>query len=60
MQPQERGLEQYGVDLSVGKDITRRLNAVVSVNDVFFTRRWGNTVETAFFEQESYRRREMR
>lgn len=60
VQPQGRTLEQYGVDLSLGKDITRRLNAVVSVNDVFFTRRWGNTVETAFFEQESFRRREMR
>ncbi len=60
VQPQGRSLAQYGVDLSVGKDITKRLNAVLSVNDVFFTRVWGNTLETPLFEQESYRRREMR
>ncbi len=60
IQPQGRTLAQYGMDASVGHDITRKLSAVVSVNDVFFTRRWGNILETPNFYQENFRRREMR
>jgi hypothetical protein len=60
IQPQGRSLEQYGVDLSLGREFNRQWSAVVSVNDVFFTRRWGNIVDTPFLYQENYRRREMR
>ncbi|MEZ4757688.1 MAG: outer membrane beta-barrel protein [Flavobacteriales bacterium] len=60
IQPQGRTLSQYGIDASLGHDLTRKLSAVVSVNDVFFTRRWGNILETPFFYQENFRRREMR
>lgn len=60
VQAQGRTLEQYGVDLSVGKDFLRKLSAVLSVNDVFYTRRRGTLLETEHYTQESYRRREMR
>ncbi len=60
VQAQGRTLDQYGLDVSVGKDFLRRLNAVLSVNDVFYTRRRGSLLETEHYTQESYRRREMR
>lgn len=60
IQPQGRSLSQYGVDASVGHDFNRKLTGVLSVNDVFFTRRWGNRVDTPFIYQENFRRREMR
>jgi hypothetical protein len=60
IQPQGRTLAQYGMDVSVGHDITRKLSAVISVNDVFFTRQWGNVLETPRLYQENFRRREMR
>jgi len=60
IQPQGVGLSQYGIDASVSHDFTKKLSGVVSVNDLFFTRRWGNTVDTPFLFQESFRRREMR
>lgn len=60
IQPQGVTLSQYGLDASVSHDFTRKLTGVLSVNDVFFSRRWGNTVETPFLYQESFRRREMR
>ena len=60
IQPQGVSLSQYGVDASVSHDFTRKLTGVLSVNDVFFSRRWGNTVETPLLYQESFRRREMR
>ncbi|MBK7751948.1 MAG: outer membrane beta-barrel protein [Flavobacteriales bacterium] len=60
IQAQGRSIPQYGVDLSLSKDFTKRIGAVLSVNDVFFTRKWGNIVETDRLSQESYRRREMR
>ena len=41
-------------------DFTRKLTGVLSVTDVLFSRRWGNTVDTPLLLQESYRRREMR
>lgn len=58
--PQGRSMSQYGVDISASYDITKQLAAVAAVNDVFFTRRWGNILDTPLLYQESYRRRDMR
>ncbi len=60
IQAQGRSLAQYGLDASVSRDFTKKLTGVVSVNDVFYTRRWGNIVDTPYLYQESFRRREMR
>lgn len=60
IQAQGRTLSQYGVDASMSHDFTRRITGVLSVNDVFFSRRWGNLVDTPLILQESYRRRDMR
>jgi hypothetical protein len=60
IQAQGVSLPQYGMDFSIGHDITKKVNAVLSVNDVFFTRRWGNIIDTDRLYQESFRRREMR
>jgi len=48
------------VDASLSHDVTKRIQAVVSVNDVFFTRQWGNVLDTPTLYQENFRRREMR
>ncbi len=58
--PQGRTMNQYGIDASVNYDITKQWSAVVAVNDVFFTRRWGQVLDTPLLYQESFRRREMR
>jgi outer membrane receptor for ferrienterochelin and colicin len=60
IQAQGLSLPQYGMDLSIGHELTKKLNAVLSVNDVFFTRRWGSIIDTDRLYQESFRRREMR
>ncbi len=60
IQAQGRNLPQYGVDASVSHDFTKKLTGVLSVNDVFFTRKWGNSIDTDYLYQESFRRREMR
>ncbi|HNR54711.1 MAG TPA: outer membrane beta-barrel protein [Flavobacteriales bacterium] len=60
VQAQGRSMAQYGVDASLSHDFTKRLTGVLSVNDIFFTRRWGNIIDTPLLFQESYRRREMR
>lgn len=60
VQPQGRTLDQYGVDASVNYDLAKNLSLVAAVNDLFFTRRWGNVVDTPYLYQESYRRRDMR
>lgn len=60
IQPQGVTLAQYGVDASLSHDVTKRIQAVVSVNDVFFTRQWGNVLDTPTLYQENFRRREMR
>ena len=60
IQPQGRSLAQYGVDASVSHDFKKKLTGVLSVNDLFFTRLWGNTIDTPYLYQESFRRREMR
>ncbi len=60
IQPQGKGLPQYGLDASLSHDFTKKLTGVLSVNDVFYTRVWGNIIDTNYLYQESYRRREMR
>lgn len=60
IQPQGEGLPQFGVDASLSHDFTKRLTGVLNVNDVFYTRRWGNIVDTPYLYQENFRRREMR
>lgn len=60
IQAQGVSLPQYGLDLSIGHDISKKVTAVLAVNDVFFTRRWGNIIDTDRLYQESFRRREMR
>ena len=57
---QGRRVEQYYMDASVSHDITKRLTAVLSVNDVFYTNRWGNIIDTPFLYQENFSRREQR
>jgi hypothetical protein len=58
--PQGTRISNYGVDASIAKDINKRLNVVLAVNDVFFTRRWGHAYDTPTFRQDDFRRREMR
>ncbi len=60
VQAQGRTVAQYGVDASLSHDLTKRITGVISVNDLFFTRRWGNIIDTPLLYQESTRRREMR
>lgn len=60
IQPQGRTMPQYGVDASLSHDFTKQLTGVLSVNDVFYTRKWGNIIDTPYLYQENYRRREMR
>ena len=60
IQPQGRSIAQYGIDFSLNHDVTRKVSMLLSVNDVFFTRKWGNIVDTPSLYQESFRRREMR
>lgn len=58
--PQGVTLSQYGLDASLSHDFNKNLSAVVAVNDVFFTRRRGSLLDTPFFLQESFARREQR
>lgn len=58
--PQGTRISNYGVDASLSKEFNKRLSAVLSVNDVFFTRRWGYAYDTPTFIQDDFRRREMR
>ena len=37
-------------------DFTKKLTGVLSVNDMFYTRRWGNIIDTEQLYQESFRR----
>jgi outer membrane receptor for ferrienterochelin and colicin len=60
IQPQGTTLPQYGLDASVSHDFSKKISGVVTVNDVFFTRRWGTIIDTDDLYQESFRRREMR
>lgn len=60
VQPQGLSLAQYGLDASLSHDFTKKLTGVIAVNDVFYTRRWGNIIDTPYLYQENYRRREMR
>ncbi|MEX1132763.1 MAG: outer membrane beta-barrel protein [Flavobacteriales bacterium] len=58
--PQGTRISNYGVDASVSKEINKQWNVVLSVNDVFFSRRWGYAYDTPTFTQDDFRRREMR
>lgn len=58
--PQGTRISNYGMDLSLAKDLNKQWNVVLNVNDVFFTRRWGQAYDTPTFIQEDFRRREMR
>jgi len=60
IQPQGRTLSQYGVDLSLNREFTKQWSANLSVNDVFYTRRWGQVLDTPTIYQENFRRREQR
>jgi outer membrane receptor for ferrienterochelin and colicin len=60
IQPQGRSIAQYGIDFSLNHEVTRKVSMLLSVNDVFFTRKWGNIIDTPSLYQESFRRREMR
>ena len=52
-------MPQYGLDASVSHDFSKKISGVLTVNDVFFTRRWGTIIDTDDLYQESFRRREM-
>ncbi len=58
--PQGTRISNYGVDASLAKEINKQWNVVLSINDVFFSRRWGYAYDTPTFIQEDFRRREMR
>lgn len=58
--PQGTRISNYGVDASIAKEFNKQWSAVLSVNDVFFTRRWGYSYDTPTFIQDDFRRREMR
>lgn len=58
--PQGTRIGNQGVDASLSKDINKEWNMVLSVNDVFFSRRWGYAYDTPTFIQDDLRRREMR
>lgn len=58
--PQGTRISNYGMDASVSKEINKQWNVVLSINDVFFTRRWGYAYDTPTFIQDDFRRREMR
>ncbi len=58
--PQGTRISNYGVDASISKEIDKQWNVVLSINDVFFTRRWGSAYDTPTFIQDDFRRREMR
>lgn len=60
IQPQGRTIAQYGVDVSVNHELSKQWSANLSVNDVFYTRRWGNILDTPTVYQENFRRREQR
>jgi hypothetical protein len=56
--PQGRTIAEWRVDMALRKDFLKNNKAslVFSVDDVFNSRRWGNTLETPRFIQESYSR----
>ncbi len=58
--PQGTRISNYGADASVSKEINKQWSLVLSVNDMFNTRRWGSEYDTPFFIQSDSRRREMR
>lgn len=57
---QGRTLPVYSVDFSVNKDVSKKLSFNFTINDVFNTRRFGSSFETAYFTQDLSRRRDVR
>lgn len=58
--PQGKTLNQYSIDISLNKEITKLLSFNVVLNDVFNTRRFGSTFESDYLLQDISRRRETR
>jgi outer membrane receptor protein involved in Fe transport len=56
--PQGKRLPEYSVDVAVKKEFLKdkRASLTFSVNDVFWTQRFGSIYDTENFYQESYRR----
>ncbi len=56
--PQGKQIPQYSVDLALRKDFLKdkRASITFSINDIFWTNRWGAIYDTENFYQESYRR----
>ncbi|HRH37343.1 MAG TPA: outer membrane beta-barrel protein [Flavobacteriales bacterium] len=60
IQPQGKSIAQYGLDANVSHDFSKKLNATLGVNDMFYTRKGGSIIDTPYLYQDSFRRREMR
>jgi hypothetical protein len=58
--PQGKTLDQYSLDISLNKEIMKKLSFNLVVNDVFNTRRFGTFYESNVMEQNISRRRETR
>lgn len=58
--PQGHSLEQYSIDATVSKELSKKFSITASLNDVFNTRRFGTAYETLYFTQEISRRRDVR
>ena len=56
--PQGKQIPQYSVDVALRKDFLKdkRASLTFSVNDIFWTNRWGAIYDTDNFFQESSRR----
>lgn len=52
--------EVYSVDVSLNKDVTKKLSFSITLNDVFDTRRFGSYYTTEYFTQDLSRRRDTR
>ncbi len=56
--PQGKRVAQYSTDLAIRKDFLKEKKASLtfSVNDVFWSNKWGSVIDTDRFFQDSYRR----
>ncbi len=56
--PQGRRIAQYSMDVALKKDFLKNNKAslTLSINDIFWTNRWGAVIDTEQFFQDSYRR----
>lgn len=58
--PQGTTKEVYSIDFSLSKELGKKMNFNLTVNDVFNTRRWGTVFDTPTFTQDLSRRRDIR